>query len=401
VALLKPETFMNLSGQSVGEAMRFFKLEPGDVTVFHDEIDLPPARLKVKTGGGHAGHNGLRSIHAHVGEAYQRVRMGVGHPGRKEAVAGYVLHDFAKADEDWLDDMLRGISDGAAALAAGDAARFQNAVALRLNPPRSSGGTVGAQAAGGPAPERSGPDATARTALAPPAPRRPLPVSGVRDAFRAQSRACAGSARPSWGGSWRCAPSGWHRAPPSPTGCWTGRATSARRRLGPPCGSRRAAWARLDGSDRGSPPSTRLRRPRRRALGSGRGGAGPPRGPAPPLARQPAPDERGPAQRGPPRRRVLDRGALPLALRAEELGASAGLNLSFDRFALDAGGVRIGAADSPVRLAPEWRGAAPTPHPVRVTDRAGVDLNPLDPQAPGDRLRLSPTSGPTSRSGCG
>ena len=141
VVLLKPETFMNLSGQSVGEAMRFFKLEPGDVTVFHDEIDLAPARLKVKTGGGHAGHNGLRSIHAHVGEAYQRVRMGVGHPGRKEAVAGYVLHDFAKADEDWLDDMLRGISDGAVALAAGDAARFQNAVALRTSPPRSSGST--------------------------------------------------------------------------------------------------------------------------------------------------------------------------------------------------------------------------------------------------------------------
>jgi PTH1 family peptidyl-tRNA hydrolase len=138
VALLKPETFMNLSGQSVGEAMRFFKLQPGDITVFHDEIDLPPARLKVKTGGGHAGHNGLRSIHAHIGEAYQRVRMGVGHPGRKEAVAGYVLHDFAKAEEEWLDDMLRGISDGAVALAEGDAPRFQNAVALRLNPPRSS-----------------------------------------------------------------------------------------------------------------------------------------------------------------------------------------------------------------------------------------------------------------------
>ena len=140
VALLKPETFMNLSGQSVGEAMRFFKLEPGDVTVFHDEIDLAPGRLKVKTGGGHAGHNGLRSIHGHIGETYRRVRMGVGHPGRKEAVAGYVLHDFAKADEDWLDDMLRGISDGAVALAEGDAARFQNAVALRLSPPRSSTG---------------------------------------------------------------------------------------------------------------------------------------------------------------------------------------------------------------------------------------------------------------------
>ncbi len=140
VVLLKPETFMNLSGQSVGEAMRFFKLEPGDVTVFHDEIDLAPGKLRVKTGGGHAGHNGLRSIHAHIGDAYQRVRMGVGHPGRKEAVPGYVLHDFPKADDEWLDDMLRGVSDGAAALAAGDTGRFQNAVALRLNPPRSSGG---------------------------------------------------------------------------------------------------------------------------------------------------------------------------------------------------------------------------------------------------------------------
>jgi PTH1 family peptidyl-tRNA hydrolase len=162
VALLKPETFMNLSGQSVGEAMRFFKLEPGEVTVFHDEIDLAPARLKVKTGGGHAGHNGLRSIHAHIGEAYQRVRMGVGHPGRKEAVAGYVLHDFAKADEDWLDDMLRGISDGAAALAEGDAARFQNAVALRLTPPRSSGE------------QKAAPEAPARTPEPEPAPRSPL-----------------------------------------------------------------------------------------------------------------------------------------------------------------------------------------------------------------------------------
>jgi len=138
VVLLKPETFMNLSGQSVGEAMRFFKLEPADVVVFHDEIDLAPGKLKVKTGGGHAGHNGLRSLHSHIGESYTRVRMGVGHPGRKEAVAGYVLHDFPKADDDWLDDMLRGVSDGAAALAEGDTGRFQNAVALRLNPPRSS-----------------------------------------------------------------------------------------------------------------------------------------------------------------------------------------------------------------------------------------------------------------------
>lgn len=138
VLLLKPETFMNLSGQSVGEAMRFYKLEPGDVTVFHDELDLAPGKCKVKTGGGHAGHNGLRSIHAHIGEAYRRVRLGVGHPGRKELVSAYVLHDFHKADQDWLDDLLRGMSDGAAYLAEGDAGKFMNAVALRVAPPRSS-----------------------------------------------------------------------------------------------------------------------------------------------------------------------------------------------------------------------------------------------------------------------
>lgn len=139
VILLKPETFMNRSGQSVQEAVRFYKLDLADVIVFHDEIDLAPGKLRVKQGGGHAGHNGLRSIHAHVGDTYGRVRMGVGHPGQKDAVPGYVLKDFPKADLKWLDDMLRGVSDGAAALAMGDTGRFQNAVALRLNPPRSSG----------------------------------------------------------------------------------------------------------------------------------------------------------------------------------------------------------------------------------------------------------------------
>lgn len=140
VILLKPETYMNNSGQSVGEAMRFFKLEPADVVVFHDELDLAPGKLRVKTGGGHAGHNGLRSIHAHIGEAYDRVRLGIGHPGHKDRVSGYVLSDFAKADADWLDDLLRGIADGAPALAAGDTGRFMNAVSLRTAPPRSSGG---------------------------------------------------------------------------------------------------------------------------------------------------------------------------------------------------------------------------------------------------------------------
>ncbi len=138
VTLLKPETFMNLSGQSVGEAMRYLKLDPADVIVFHDEIDLAPGKVRLKTGGGHAGHNGLRSIHGHIGPDYDRVRLGVGHPGHKDAVPGYVLRDFPKADAAWLDDELRGISDGIAELVAGHGDRFLNAIALRVAPPRSS-----------------------------------------------------------------------------------------------------------------------------------------------------------------------------------------------------------------------------------------------------------------------
>ncbi len=161
IALLKPETFMNLSGQSVGEAMRFYKLAPGDVTVFHDELDLAPGKCRVKKGGGHAGHNGLRSIHQHITPEYNRVRLGIGHPGRKELVARYVLHDFAKADQDWLDDLLRGISDGADELARGDTGRFMNAVALRTAPPRSSTTKPVAKKPAKPAPE---PEDT-RTAL--------------------------------------------------------------------------------------------------------------------------------------------------------------------------------------------------------------------------------------------
>jgi PTH1 family peptidyl-tRNA hydrolase len=138
VLLLKPGTFMNLSGQSVQAAMGFYKLVLTDVTVLHDELDLAPGKARVKQGGGHAGHNGLRSISGMVGEGYGRVRLGIGHPGHKDAVAGYVLNDFAKADQDWLDDLLRGLSDGAAHLAAGDGQKFLNAVALRTAPPRSS-----------------------------------------------------------------------------------------------------------------------------------------------------------------------------------------------------------------------------------------------------------------------
>jgi len=176
VLLLKPMTFMNLSGQSVVEAVRFHKLALTDITVFHDEIDLAPGRLRVKTGGGHAGHNGLRSIHAHLGEGYHRVRLGVGHPGHKDAVAHYVLHDFARADRDWLDPLLQGISEGAPALATGDAARFQNAVALRLAPPRPERSAASPAPAPGPA-----------AAPAPePAPVR-SPLQRLADRFRGAS----------------------------------------------------------------------------------------------------------------------------------------------------------------------------------------------------------------------
>ena len=133
VILLMPQTFMNLSGQSVSEAMRFHKLKPEDLVVFHDELDLAPGKLRCKQGGGHAGHNGLRSIHGHIGPEYARVRLGIGHPGHRDRVAPYVLSDFAKADQGWLDDLMRGIADGAEALAGGDLGRFSNAVALRMN----------------------------------------------------------------------------------------------------------------------------------------------------------------------------------------------------------------------------------------------------------------------------
>ncbi len=130
---------MNDSGQSVGEAQRFLKIALEDVYVFHDEIDLAPGKLKVKTGGGNAGHNGLRSIEAHIGNAYQRVRIGVGHPGVKDAVAHYVLHDFAKVEYQWLEPLLDAMAASAPFLAKGDAARFLSQVALKLraeDPPR-------------------------------------------------------------------------------------------------------------------------------------------------------------------------------------------------------------------------------------------------------------------------
>lgn len=130
--LLKPMTFMNESGRSVGEAMRFYKLDVGDVTVFHDELDLDPFRVKVKTGGGTAGHNGLRSTEAHIGNAFRRVRIGIGHPGHKDKVSPYVLGNYAKAEMEPLADLLGAIGAEAPWLAKGDDGRFMSDVALRL-----------------------------------------------------------------------------------------------------------------------------------------------------------------------------------------------------------------------------------------------------------------------------
>ena len=130
VLLLKPQTYMNRSGDSVGQAVKFYKLAPEDVTVIYDELDLVPGKVRVKTGGGNGGHNGLRSIDPVIGTGYQRVRLGIGHPGHKDLVTRHVLGDFAKADSDWLEELLDAIAENAGLLAEGDTGNFMNRVAL-------------------------------------------------------------------------------------------------------------------------------------------------------------------------------------------------------------------------------------------------------------------------------
>ena len=132
IILLKPATFMNESGRSVGEALRFYKLTAEALTVFHDELDLAPFKVKVKQGGGTAGHNGLRSIDQHLGADFRRVRLGIGHPGHKDRVTGYVLGNYAKSEMDPLADMLGAVAAEAEWLARGNDARFMSEVALRL-----------------------------------------------------------------------------------------------------------------------------------------------------------------------------------------------------------------------------------------------------------------------------
>ena len=132
VVLLRPLTFMNDSGRAVQEAANFFKLEPADIAVFHDELELPPAKVRVKVGGGIAGHNGLRSISAHVGNDYRRVRLGIGHPGVKELVHNHVLSNFAGSDRPWVEALLGVVADNAALLAADRDSAFQNKVHLAM-----------------------------------------------------------------------------------------------------------------------------------------------------------------------------------------------------------------------------------------------------------------------------
>jgi peptidyl-tRNA hydrolase, PTH1 family len=132
VVLLLPGTFMNESGLAVAEAAHFYKISAGDVVVFHDEIELPPGKVRVKTGGGNAGHNGLRSISSHVGNDYRRVRIGVGHPGVKELVHNHVLSDFAKAERPWVEAVRDIIADNAGLIAKGNDASFQNKVHLAM-----------------------------------------------------------------------------------------------------------------------------------------------------------------------------------------------------------------------------------------------------------------------------
>jgi peptidyl-tRNA hydrolase, PTH1 family len=170
VLIIKPQTFMNLSGEAVGEALRFYKLSPADLTVIYDELDLAPAKARIKTGGGHGGHNGIKSIDAHVGKEYRRVRLGIGHPGAKELVHNHVLGDFAKADRDWLEPFLAAIGDNADLLVKGDDAGFMNKLALAV------GGKPGKQQA----------DAPASPGTAPNAPAPPKGRSHIRQANRQQ-----------------------------------------------------------------------------------------------------------------------------------------------------------------------------------------------------------------------
>lgn len=159
VLLLKPMTYMNLSGQSVAAALAFYKLEPDALVVIHDELDLPLGRVKVKAGGGHGGHNGIRDILAHLGPEFRRVRLGVGHPGEKALVHNHVLQDFAKAERDLAAKVIEAVVDEAPRLVAGDDSGFMSRVAFRLAPPKPKKEPPAAP------PQGAGPDAPVETRI--------------------------------------------------------------------------------------------------------------------------------------------------------------------------------------------------------------------------------------------
>ena len=138
VMALKPTTFMNVSGRSVVAAALFYQILPEDIFVIHDELDLDAGKLRLKSGGGHAGHNGLRSIHAHISEGYRRLRLGIGHPGDKSKVSSHVLKDFTKADHEWLDPLLASVADHIELALGGDDAGFLNKVGLDIKPPKNN-----------------------------------------------------------------------------------------------------------------------------------------------------------------------------------------------------------------------------------------------------------------------
>ncbi|MBR9971873.1 aminoacyl-tRNA hydrolase [Magnetospirillum sulfuroxidans] len=168
VLVLKPLTYMNLSGQAVAAAARFLKIAVEDVVVIHDELDVAPGRVKVKRGGGAGGHNGLKSIDAHLGANYRRIRLGIGHPGDKDRVSGYVLHDFAKA-ESWVGPLLDAVADALPRMLAGDDAGFMNRVAVLTAPPK---------------PKKDKPAADAKPAV-PSSPPPPAPQGSLAEALKA------------------------------------------------------------------------------------------------------------------------------------------------------------------------------------------------------------------------
>ncbi|MEH6630079.1 MAG: aminoacyl-tRNA hydrolase [Halopseudomonas aestusnigri] len=136
ILILKPSTYVNESGRAVGEAIRFFKIPTENIFVFYDELDLAPGKLRIKKAGGAGGHNGIKSIDAHIGKEYWRLRLGIGHPGHKDRVTGHVLGDFSKSDQDWLNNELEALSRHAALLAAGDSSSYMSKVAHDVAPPK-------------------------------------------------------------------------------------------------------------------------------------------------------------------------------------------------------------------------------------------------------------------------